>query len=359
MPMIDKVLYRESIAVLSGKFGTYKSFIAVGMACSLATGTPWFGRSVSAAVPVIYAAAEGAYGIGGRIEAWERKYARSVPDSLYLIGVSARLNQSADMAELGALIQETGAQVVVFDTLHASTPGLDENDAGDMGAAVDTLRTLRDTYRITSLLVHHTGHAGQRARGSSSLEDDADTSFVINLEGEDRRPENIRTLVHRKAKDSRLIDDIPLYLDMIELSDGEESGVVRERTAFEHAAGQTGSAPDVGQIQAVQDVQPWTRVAQPHPNADLQRQILQVLHDIAELAGLSEAKARAAVAGRWFGGRTGREPGQLNVQSFEKAWRKVLALQDGLERRIVVPGELGSQSFVINPGWFAEVDKSE
>lgn len=303
MPMIDKTIYRESIVVLSGKFGTYKSFIAVGMACSLATGVPWFGRPVTAAVPVIYAAAEGAYGIGGRIEAWEKKHGIAVPDSLYLIGVSARLNNPADMAELSVLIQETGAQVIVFDTLHASTPGMDENDAGDMGAAVDTLRTLRDLYKVTSILPHHTGHAGQRARGSSSLEDDADTSFVINLEGEDRGPGNVRTMIHRKAKDSRLLEDVALYLEPIVLDDGEESAVVRERTALELIAG-TGDMPPA-----------WTAPTQSVPEL-----VLTVLREAGHDRGLTKADVRGIVLQRWYG----NEPARLLKQTWASGWNRAL-----------------------------------
>lgn len=359
MPMIEGTIYRESIVVLSGKFGTYKSFIAVGWTCCLVTGTPWFGHAVGAPVPVIYAAAEGAYGINGRIDAWEKETGVIVPDSLHLISVSARLNNPADMEELGLLIQETGAQVVVFDTLHASTPGLDENDSGDMGTAVDVLRSLRDQYKITSVLVHHTGHSGERARGSSSLEDDADTSFVIKLggNGEDRGPEILRTLIHRKAKDSRLTENVELILEMIDLEDGE-SGIVRERGAMEALAGTGDAPPDTGQELAVSDVQGWARVAQSHPKADVQRQILQALHDVAGVMGRTEEKILRAVAGRWYGGQTGRGPGKLDTTAFGKSWTKVLQLE-GPEGRIVVQGESGGKNYIINPDWLEHVKMSE
>lgn len=162
VPLIEDVLYQSSIAVLSGKFGTYKSFIAVSWAASLASGLPWFGHAVPESVPVIYAAAEGAYGIKRRLDAWESRYG-PIPDTLYLIALPARINRPGDMLELRELVAETGAKVVIFDTLHASTPGVDENDSGQMGIVMDTLRSLQQEHGVTSVLPHHTGHADRKS----------------------------------------------------------------------------------------------------------------------------------------------------------------------------------------------------
>lgn len=222
VPLIEDVMFRSSVVVLSGKFGTYKSFVAVSWAASLATGKDWMGHAVPEPVPVLYAAAEGAYGIEQRLAAWEAAH-QPIPDLFYLLPLAVRLNRPADMQELEQHIVETGAKVLIFDTLHASTPGVDENDSGEMGSVMDVLRGFQERHGICSILPHHTGHAGERARGSSSLEDDADTSFVIRIKGEDRGPDSIRTLVHRKAKDGPLLPDMDLKLQLV---DGTGSGYV-------------------------------------------------------------------------------------------------------------------------------------
>ena len=341
IPLIDGVIYRNSVVVLAGKFGTYKSFIAVSWASSLATGTPWFGHPVPERVPVIYAAAEGAYGIKRRLEAWERGAGTSIPDDLYLIPISVRINRPEDVRELEELIVETGAKVLVFDTLHASTPGMDENDSGDMGQVYDVLRSLQERHGICAVLPHHTGHQGERARGSSSVEDDADTSFVVQLRGEERGPENQRTLVHRKAKDGPLLPPVPLKLELVELAPKVTSGYILPTDVW---ARDGVDVTEPGQEITIGHPADWTRELVP-AFAVLQQQILQALADVAGISGRTEAQIRTLVAERWYGGKVGRKPGQLNQQAYGKAWVKVI------ERPEVVPGEVGSSTWILDPDW--------
>ncbi|MEU2171185.1 AAA family ATPase [Micromonospora chersina] len=221
-PLIADVMHRETIVVLAGKFGSYKSFVTVGMGCSLAAGVPWMGHEVPEAVPVLYVAAEGAYGIRKRVDAWEAAHG-PVPDAFYLLPEAARLLVPADVAEMDELIRDLGIKVLIIDTLHASAPGADENNSKEIGPLYDTLRRLRARHGVTTILVHHTGHAGERARGSSSIEDDADTAFVIKLEGDGRDANTQRTLHHRKAKDGALLDPMPLRLTLVP---GTDSGYV-------------------------------------------------------------------------------------------------------------------------------------
>lgn len=313
-PLVEGAIFAQSMVVISGKFGTYKTFLTVGMACSLTTGTPWLGHAVPAPVPVIYAAAEGAYGIGSRIDAWEEMTGIPVPDTFHLISVSARLNRPEDMIELEELLVETGAKVVVFDTLHASTPGIDENDSGQTGLITETIRHLMHTHGITVILPHHTGHAGERARGSSALEDDADTSFVIRLggDGEDRRADNPRTLHHRKAKDSVLLE--PLELQLEECGD---SAYVRARNPFEAIAG-TGDA--------------WDGPTQP-----ITELVIEILSAAGYERGLTKSEAHAIVLERWYGGQKAR----LKRQTWNSGWNRTLLREEvvnvGGDRFTVLP----------------------
>lgn len=318
VPLIEGVLYRNSVAVLSGKFGTYKTFVAVSWAASLATGVSWFGHRVPERVPVIYAAAEGAYGIRRRFDAWEHHHGVIIPDDLYLIPLAVRLNRPDDMIELADIVAESGAQALVFDTLHTSTPGVDENDSGQMGAVLDVLRGLQERFGVCSILPHHTGHAGERARGSSALEDDADTSFLIRLgQGEERGPDNPRIMTHRKAKDTELIPDIPLkFVKVPEVG----SAYVTASDVFELAAGAGAHRP--GEEVRIREPEEWT---QEHttPRAEMQRRILQALRDLAGEIGLTEPQLRTSIAERWYSGKTGR--GGLTAQMWHKSWTAVRA----------------------------------
>ncbi len=79
LPLIDGVLNQGSITWLSGKFGTYKTFVALGWACSVATGRPWAGRLVAEPGPVVYVAAEGHSGLKSRVRAWTSHFGTDIP----------------------------------------------------------------------------------------------------------------------------------------------------------------------------------------------------------------------------------------------------------------------------------------
>jgi hypothetical protein len=312
VPLIKDVLYRNSVVVLAGKFGTYKSFVAVSWAACLATGTAWFGHEVPQRVPVIYAAAEGAYGIRKRLNAWETAHGL-IPDDLYLIPISVRLNRPEDVRELEELIIETGAAALVFDTLHASTPGVDENDSGEIGAVLDVLRGLQERHGICSILPHHTGHAGERARGSSSVEDDADVSFVIRLDGEDRGPETRRVLAHRKTKDDVLLPEVQLVLRLVE---GTGSGYVEPADVFDR---ENGAAPEV----------PEQWVTHSESTVDM---IVSVLSDHGEARGLTKAETKAIVIERFYGNVKGRLKHSTYSTAFDRAFGRELISNVGGER---------------------------
>lgn len=217
-PLIAGVLDVATIAVLSGKFGTYKSFVALSWACSLATGKPWFGRDVPAAVPVLYVAAEGLSGVSRRIRAWEAASngGQRVADThLAVIGGAVNLSVPEDVRALDEVIGEIRPGFVVLDTLHRCAAGVDENSAKEMGQVTEMVALLRERSGATVLACHHTGHGGMRARGSSSIEDDYDASWVIRLDNddeEDRSARNARTMHHRKTKDGEISEPIPLEL---------------------------------------------------------------------------------------------------------------------------------------------------
>lgn len=215
--LIEGVVNRASLTLLSGKFGTYKSFVSINLAASVATGVPFLGHHVAETGPVIYIAAEGASGIKARLEAWEEAHNGGVPipdDQFVTIGGPIKLLNGDDIAGLEDLCKEIGPKLVVWDTLHRCAPGLDEDKSREAGLAIDVLSALRENYDCTQLVDHHTGHGGQRSRGSSAWEDDFDGSWVIKLagDGEDRSPTNQRTLEHRKVKDGELSSKIPIGL---------------------------------------------------------------------------------------------------------------------------------------------------
>jgi hypothetical protein len=234
--LIKNVLDVDTVAILAGKFGTYKSFMALAWAGCLATGQDWCGHEVPEAVPVIYVAAEGASGIRRRINAWSQVHG-AIPRGMFIVvPIRVALSKTDSVLKLDALIKRYGARMVVLDTLHKMAPGMEETSK-DAGEALAIIDQLRHRNRATFLLVHHTGHAGKRSRGSSSIEDDVDTSWVIELggDGEDRSAANPRTLVHRKSKEEEL--SAPLHVRIVPVDGTDSCYVEASSDPFEAVAG--------------------------------------------------------------------------------------------------------------------------
>jgi hypothetical protein len=211
-PLLTGLLDVGTVAVLAGKFATYKTFVALGWAASVATGRSWGSHTVPTPRPVLYVAAEGATGIRKRLAAWQERHGTIPRGSFYVLTRPARMTSDADADWLRDKVRETEAGLVVLDTWHQSTPGAEENSNTDMGAAFSRVASIRSDTGATVLILHHTGHAGERSRGASSLEDDADTAFVIKLGGdpEDRSPNNPRVVEQRKTKDGEALQPFRL-----------------------------------------------------------------------------------------------------------------------------------------------------
>ncbi|MFE9121050.1 AAA family ATPase [Streptomyces sp. NPDC007172] len=205
-PLITGMINKASLVWLSGKFGTYKTFLALAWAGCVATGTAWEGHAVAAPGPVVYVAAEGASGLRNRYHAWVLGAHDGKPadrDRLAFTRQGMDPRSPQHMHRLTAEIKRLGAVLLVIDTLHSCTPGMEENSNKENGAVIGALRKIKDETGCTVLVLHHTGHAGERARGASSMEDDADDAYVIKLKNdpEDRSPSNPRVLERRKSKE--------------------------------------------------------------------------------------------------------------------------------------------------------------
>jgi hypothetical protein len=183
-PLIEDVLVKDSLATLSSTFGKGKTFLAIDMVCSIATGEKWFGRKVAEGL-VLYVAAEGSRGFRQRIlaRAGSRLHDRNNPMRRRLRVLPHAVNFMIP-AEFEALLEEVRSMserpvLIVLDTLARSMVGGEENSARDMGIFVDGCERLREATGATVLVIHHFGKNGEGERGSSALGGAADTMLEI------------------------------------------------------------------------------------------------------------------------------------------------------------------------------------
>lgn len=222
-PLIAGVLDKGTVALLYGKWGTGKSFIAQDWGLSVATERRWQNRE-SERGRVLYVAAEGAFGMRGRTTAWKMAWDRTVPDDrFHLLPQPVNLTRAVDVANLVALVSWNGYDFVELDTLSRCMVGADENSAKDCGEVVDVLHRIREHTpggRGVVLGIHHAGKDGKTFRGSSVFEAGADTVYTVTHDDED---EGAIVLTREKRKDGPLNDIHRLKLDPI---DGSGSCVI-------------------------------------------------------------------------------------------------------------------------------------
>ncbi|TFV66092.1 UNVERIFIED_ORG: hypothetical protein E4P37_07940 [Bacillus sp. AZ43] len=200
-PLIEDTIDRRTVALLAGYHGTYKSFVALSWAASVATGTEWNGRAARRG-RVLYIVGEGAHGIDGRLAAWEEASGTAIADDdFHTLPVAVQLADPNALDEVIGYIEEVGFTLVVIDTVARAAVGLEENSSKDMGVFIDAADEIRRAMPDgTVLLVHHTGKDKTKVRGSSAIEAAMDTVYLT--EGGDGLVDLKRT----KRKDGPMAD---------------------------------------------------------------------------------------------------------------------------------------------------------
>jgi len=180
--LIERALVADSLAVLYGKPGVGKSFVALDWALSVATGHPWLNHPVAQG-DVLYVAAEGAGGMSARKRAWEKDRGVSARDGIHFLPESVNLLRPEWADALVEVVDELQPILIVLDTLARSIAGGDENGPRDMGTFIENVERLRSCTRATVLAVHHTPKDGGSLRGHSSLHGALQTAIECRTTG--------------------------------------------------------------------------------------------------------------------------------------------------------------------------------
>ncbi len=171
-PLVEGLLYRDTLAQLSGPPGSYKSFLALGMACAVAAGeSTWEGHRIPEGGPVVYVAAEGATGLRARVLGWcelTNVDPADLDGKLYFLPVPIQLGNRVDVGQAVELVRDVGAILLVLDTRARCTLGLEENSATEQGKAIHAAELIQEAAQCAVLGVHHSARSGNAGRGSNA-----------------------------------------------------------------------------------------------------------------------------------------------------------------------------------------------
>jgi hypothetical protein len=181
--LVENVLPANAVTVIFGKSNSFKSFLAIDLACSVATGRPWHGRSVAKG-KVLYIATEGAAAVARkRIPAWMAYHQIPVAerDNIYLMRDVPVLNDADDVRRLAETIKTKIGSIIliVVDVLVGTLRGSERDDQA-VGEWVRGVQQLIEELGCAQLHVTHSPDADEdRMRGHTHLRGSMDTRIIV------------------------------------------------------------------------------------------------------------------------------------------------------------------------------------
>lgn len=221
----------RDVLCIFGAPGAGKSLIAPYIGYMLALGLPAFGMRTKAG-RVMYVAAEDELGMRGRLAALRRRHG-DAPEMLLVEGVTDLLDdRGPDLDALHAAVADQRPSLIVIDTLAMAFPGLEENDARDMGRVVAVARSLT-VHGAAVMLIHHGTKAdGSTPRGHSVLNGALDAA--LQLQPAD---DGIIRGKLTKNKNGTCERDIAFRIEAETLATDEDGDAVTAAVAVELAPG--------------------------------------------------------------------------------------------------------------------------
>lgn len=205
--LLDKFLPAAGTVVMYGPPKHYKTFLALDLALTLATGQAGWGFPAREPVTVVYVVGEAAHNVM-RLHrpAWQlhKGCAGAVPP-FYVIDQMPSVGQDGAFQELVAGLQAQGVKpgLVVLDTVARAMRGRDENSAKDAGDFIEAMDMIQHVFGCTVLALHHTGKdAARGSRGSNVMVADPDTSIEVTAD----RPMKIASVYVREQRAAEIPD---------------------------------------------------------------------------------------------------------------------------------------------------------
>lgn len=212
--LIEELWAEEAVGILGGEPKCCKTFLALDMAVSVASGTPCL-RQFPVREPgtvLLFPAEDSPAVVRRRLEGISAAAGFSLA-GLPIEVITAptlRLDRESDTKLLTDTVQSIKPSLLILDPL-IRLHRVDENDATQMAGMLSFLRHLQRTFQVAIVVVHHArkgsgrGRPGQALRGSSELHGWGDSNLYLR-----RHKETLSLCTEHRAAASR--EDIRLQL---------------------------------------------------------------------------------------------------------------------------------------------------
>lgn len=179
--LVDAMFHNKGVAVLYGDSGTYKSFLALDLCLSVATGRKFLNEYDTKQGAAAYFVAEGFCGLNERVEAWQAHYdTKPEPHTLLVVDAIYHLIDKGEadlvIANLEEMFGDTRPAVIVVDTLQKYHGG--DTNTDDMSRFTNNCEKIAKHFECLVLIVHHQGKDSAKGmKGNSALEQGVDVIY--------------------------------------------------------------------------------------------------------------------------------------------------------------------------------------
>jgi hypothetical protein len=234
--LIDPLWAHAGVGIIGGAPKSYKSWLALDVAVSVASGTPCLDtfRVPEPGGALVYMAEDAASLVKTRLAGICRH--RSLDLAALPLGVitapSVRLDLPHDQRRLAETVRREAPRVLLLDPfvrLHR----INENDAGEVAALLGYLRDLQRAHDLAIVVVHHARKNGGSTAGGQSLRGSGDFfAWVDTALSLRRRHQHLGLSVEHRA--ARAPD--PVHLALVGAEHDMHLALVEADEAAEDAA---------------------------------------------------------------------------------------------------------------------------
>jgi hypothetical protein len=184
--LIENLLVEGTVSMIFGPPGDGKTFLALDIGSSIASGRPWNGLRTERG-GVLYFCLEAGAGFRNRMRALKSKSLLADDDPFGFTTEKLDLRSPDTQVRIlndikaNEAVFKTKVKLIVIDTLAVATSGGNECTSEDMGAALAAVGEVVKSSGVTVLLLHHPGKDVSRGpRGWSGIVGNLDT--IIEME---------------------------------------------------------------------------------------------------------------------------------------------------------------------------------
>jgi len=181
--LLDEVIPEKGYSILYGPPGAFKTFLALDIALSIATGNSWHGRAVHPG-RMLYCMGEGSFDADKRIHAWLQHHGRTLDENRFkVIEPAPMLRLATDASDFIAEAKRDGQwDLVIVDTIGRVMPGIDDHAGQGARMFTEFTTVIRKHLGAATLAITHSPKDSPEALlGSGAYEADADVIYNATI----------------------------------------------------------------------------------------------------------------------------------------------------------------------------------